>query len=1059
MEKNKMIAGEKLSREKFKTPSQDFSIVPFWFWNGEMDYEEMEYQMRQMKEKGCSAFYIHARFGVREELGYMNDAWLDRCKFTMEKAKELGMRVWIYDEYNWPSGTCGQKVMQEHPELTNVYLQVAESNLKGPYFMFLEGTDSRYQDLEESDPIYACAFRPEAEGIDDAEIVDLMPSLSFDKVISWEVPEGSWKMLYFAEKKSSWYTDVLNPKSTEKFLEYTHERYKEYLGEDFKDVLGFFTDEPAMHYFESTRDNFCIPWSKQMFKIFRERNGYDLRKNLPKLFYDFGGDTEQVRYDFWSTLSHQFNQAYFGQIHDWCKKNGVLSSGHLLYEESLRRHCRINGNLLHQLSQFDLTGIDHLYPKIGARGAEGEHVAIKMASSAAHQNGSVRLACESLGGSYWDCTMERMKWIADWEYALGVNQFVPHALQYTCEGERKRDWPPSMFYQFTWWEKYGQFNEYITRLGYTLSGGDHVAKIAILYPMNSMWANYIPQTRGKIGNAIDGDFAILTDRLLRLHMDFDYIDEDVLCDECTIVGNTIQIQGEKYELLLLPPMTHIKAKTMNQIEAFLAAGGKVMGDALLPYKSIEGEADVEGRIEKIFGFNPREVRDNFLTSEDATQKIHVRESGKGKAVFVSGLGFAENKKEESLMETLNQAVRECITPEIEIDNEEVFYLHRVKDGKNLFFLINPVNEPTDIEIVWEGEHVPEKWNLENGEITLESIYRWENQKTHLRIHMEPFESALYGFGEEAIDGEDFCMKSIPKGELARKADTCLDPIVLDGSFLFAMDRPNSLNVNRWKVGYADKVDEVAVINGTVDFDNWLDMKMGAWEMQIPQERDEKIYPVDLWYATEFSADIIPEDIRLMIDGFKGTHYELYINGRKVTEEPYRSYLDSEMKEVVIASYCQKGVNRVAVKLTVTKPSDGIIDILKIIGHFAVEEKEGRETIIPMIKEITLGDWNKKKLPYYSGTGYYTKKFNISKQYLTKKLMLECELGRDVLTVNVNGKDVDTRLWKPYAVDITAYLQEGENEITIGVINTLMNLLESSHTPSGLMKAVITPCNA
>ena len=59
-----------------------------------------------------------------------------------------------------------------------------------------------------------------------------------------------------------------------------------------------------------------------------------------------------------------------------------------------------------------------------------------------------------------DATMQRMKWIADWEYVLGVNLLNPHGFHYTLEGPRKRDWPPSMFYQYPWWQYYGDFSGY-----------------------------------------------------------------------------------------------------------------------------------------------------------------------------------------------------------------------------------------------------------------------------------------------------------------------------------------------------------------------------------------------------------------------------------------------------------------------------------------------------------------------------------------------------------------------------------------------------------------------
>lgn len=151
-----------------------------------------------------------------------------------------------------------------------------------------------------------------------------------------------------------------------------------------------------------------------------------------------------------------------------------------------------------------------------------------------------------------------------------------------------------------------------------------------------------------------------------------------------------------------------------------------------------------------------------------------------------------------------------------------------------------------------------------------------------------------------------------------------------------------------------------------------------------------------------------------------------------------------------------GVNTIAVRLTVTKKSDGMIDLLKIIGSFSVDKVDGVETIVPLVKTMELGDWVEKKMPYYSGTGFYTTKFHLSAEQLRKKLMLQCELGKDVLLIEVNGNPVKNCLWKPYTADISAFVREGENEIRLGVVNTLMNLLESSHTPSGLMDARIVP---
>lgn len=397
---NKLTAGEGLKREKFFSPAREFGIMPFWFWNGEMDYEEMEYQLREYYAKGIPAIYIHARFGINDHVPYLSGDWFDRVKFTIEKAQEIGLQVWVYDEYNWPSGTAGQTIMRDKPELTNRYLELVEDNIPGQYFTFMEGTDSRYHDLEQSEPVYACAILQKDLEEGNPNFINLMPSLSFDKVISWEAPPGPWKLFFFIERQASWYADVLNEETTREFLARTHERYKACVGaENFGEkVRGFYTDEPAMHYFEIFKNNNTLPWSAQMLEIFRERKGYDLKPLLPLLYYSIGPRTEQLRYDYFSALSDQYEEAYYQQISDWCHENGTDFTGHLLCEESIRLHARTGGNLFHMLRHMDMTGVDHLYPRVGTRQMPSEHVALKIASSAAHQNGSTRLLCESMGG-------------------------------------------------------------------------------------------------------------------------------------------------------------------------------------------------------------------------------------------------------------------------------------------------------------------------------------------------------------------------------------------------------------------------------------------------------------------------------------------------------------------------------------------------------------------------------------------------------------------------------------------------------------------------------------
>src|ERR1035437_1999183 len=619
MHSNKFLNGETLTKDNFKIPPVEMGILPFWFWNGEMDEQEMEWQLKEYKDKGIPGLFIHGRFG--EKLGYLSDKWFDRVKFAVKKGKEIGLDIWVYDEMNWPSGTAERQVLTKYPHLTQKYLEVIALNVDGPLFTLLEATDSRYVNTGDSKPIaaFACTEKEFKTHID--KLIDLTPNLSFNKVIPWEAPEGKWRLLYFLEKEVPYYVDALNPESTTRFIELTHEKYKNAVGKDFgTTVPGFYTDEPAMHYYQVGVDNYVIPWSSQMFKIFREKRGYDLKPFLPALYFDMGEKTAQIRYDFWRTLTEQYAETYFRKIRNWCQDNGTLFTGHVLFEEWLRLQARCEGNIFKYLKEMHIIGVDHLYPKIGTRKEPDQHVALKLGSSAAHHFGSTRLLCESMGGTYWDCTLERMKWIANWEYGLGVNLFNNHGYHYSIEGERKRDWLPSQFYHHTWWKYYSYFTTYMARLGHVLSGGKHVAKVLVMWPINSMWTNYVPQSHNKLTNVIEKNFNQLSDMLLRLHYDYDYVDEDVL-SEAAIKNGKILIAEEEYSLLILPPQTHIKRSSFEIIKKFMSAGGKVIADTLLPIEFLETENDeaISDSI-SLFGFDPNELMDEFKGGKKAKSK-------------------------------------------------------------------------------------------------------------------------------------------------------------------------------------------------------------------------------------------------------------------------------------------------------------------------------------------------------------------------------------------------------------------------------------------------------
>ncbi len=1005
-----------LDAEAFRTPNRDFGILPFWFLNGELDPDEMRFQLKELRDKGMHGVVFHGRYGL--EMPYLSDRYLERIRLGVEEANRLGLAAWIYDEMNWPSGTADKRVLKARPDLAQRYLECVSFTITGPWFMCLTGEDSRYLDFQRSTPVAAFAIGSEGQ------VLDLTPNLSFTKVVPWEVPPGEWHLCYIVEKRAEYYIDAMDPESTAEFLRLGYAPYVDALGNGVRDaegrsLVGFYSDEPAMHYFLTAGDNPIVPWTKDMFRRFHNRNGYDLRSRMVDLFFDVRPEGARTRHDYYSTTTEFYSEAYYRQIRDWCRDNGVLFTAHLLYEEWLRRMVRVEGNLFRHYENMDVVAVDHLYPVIGTREQPDQHVAMKVASSAAHHNRSTRLICESFGGIFMDATMQRMKWIADWEYVLGVNMLNPHGYHYTLEGDRKRDWPPSMFYQYPWWPYYQGFSDYISRTSEMLSGGRHVARIAMVWPVHSMFASYLPQAHNADSLATEGGLNVLTDLLLRLHRDFDYLDEEVLARAERSEDGRLLVADEEYELVLVPPMAYVRLATLEALERFVAAGGKVLGVSVTPRAAFgpDGMVDVDERVRALFG-------DGFV-GVDAT-------------VWQEGPGAAR----DALFAALREALDARVDPDIVIDSEELFSLHRHRDDRDLYFVVNPTFERVTARVSLLGNVGAVLWDPTTGqEHTIETAAR--DGRSDFSLILPPVGS-VFVLPREAQGQE-------PGGGEFRHA-VLVQAGRFDGLWTFRAEDPNALVIERWLARAEDGEPAERYADHDADESGWQQMVAGGWAYQLPAEPDRE-WPIPVWYRVPFDVDAVPDRLCLLMDGFKGSDPRVWLNGKPVDGPAGRSALDAQMKELDLTGAVHEGRNVLAVRLVLEESTGGLVDRVKLLGSFAVAggEDDGYRIVAPT-SEVRPGSWTEQGYPFYSGRGTYRTTVNVPVPPAGQRLLLEVPMRDDVVEVEVNGRPAGVRLWDPYVVDVTDLVHAGQNEFTFRVSNTLANLLNADPRLSGLAGA-------
>jgi hypothetical protein len=488
----------------FPEPPAEYTTAPFFVWNAEITKEEIDKDMNSFKNAGSSQVIVHPRPGLITE--YLSGKWFELYKYTVEKGKELGMNVWIYDENSYPSGFGGGHVPAEMPESYNQGqgLNMSKADILpdscSKYYLILKEVDGAYSDIT--------------------------ASLTGEK-------GKSGKYYLFSKTyngRSDWYggfsyVDLLYPGVTRKFIDVTMTGYEKYFGTEFgKTVPGTFTDEPQI---ESPGG---IRWTPDLFDVFMKHWHYDLRKQLPSL-YEETGDWKKVRHNYTQTLLQLFIDRWAKPWNAWCEKKGLKFTGH--YWEHEWPNMRMGGDNMAMYAWHQVPAIDMLFNQWDdstSRAQFGNVRSVKELSSAGNQKGRQRKLSETYGGSGWDLTFTDMKRNGDWEYALGVNLMNQHLTYFTLAGARKYDYPPSFDYHEPWWNDYKYLNKHYARLSLALSSGRQINDILVLEPTTSAWLydSYVKQNHkcAEIGQS----FQTFVTKLEKSQVEYDLGSENIIKD-------------------------------------------------------------------------------------------------------------------------------------------------------------------------------------------------------------------------------------------------------------------------------------------------------------------------------------------------------------------------------------------------------------------------------------------------------------------------------------------------------------------------------------------------
>ena len=535
-------------------PDESRPMVRWWWFGPSVTREEIEAEMRRMKEGGLGGFELAVVYpmalddpaaGLVNER-YLSPGFLDKVAFASRKARELGLRMDVTIGSGWSYGgpyitpdLAAARIRSERREITPDRTSVArpvpyEDDRLVAAFIGLGS-------MQEADPR---TFR-ELDLSGDGPIA--LPAGHGPRVVLFYFASHSGQVVKRAALGAEGY--VLD--------HFSRPALETHLREAGDKLLGAAGPGGVHAIFCDSLEVYDADWTTDLLEQFRARRGYDLRPLLPIWERDAGDRSLEVRRDVGRTLSELYEERFLVPLKEWSRKNHVLlriqNYGEPPATISSSRHADL------------IDGEGWKYRELTSS---------RWASSASHLFGRPVTTSETwtwLHSPAFRATPLDVKAEADQHFLAGINQLIGHGWPYSPPQAGTPGWP---FYAAAvlsdknpWWPVMPDLAAYLQRVSFVLRQGEPVVEVALYAPTEDAWASFRPGTSmnlfRKIVELVGPD---VVPAILAAGHTFDLIDD----------GSIKEAQARRYKAIVLPAARFVPEATRTFLADFARAGGTVI---------------------------------------------------------------------------------------------------------------------------------------------------------------------------------------------------------------------------------------------------------------------------------------------------------------------------------------------------------------------------------------------------------------------------------------------------------------------------------------------------
>ncbi len=496
----------------------------------------------------------------------------------IQRIKDNGMNVWIYDEHTFPSGAAGGLVLENNPEYQSQGVSCLSQTGNGKSAVTWE-----MPELFES---VVSAYAVDSNG-------ETHKAKVSGTTVTFGGVQGDWTLYMIVMSRMHEQTvashsgafrklpNLLDKRAVAKFIEYTHAYYAKYIQNFGDNITAFFTDEPntCEAILLGTIPHAKISWCEELEDRFKAKWGYDIATNYHSLFAGDSYKDQQVRTNYREIVGELFAENYTGQISEYLAQYGILSSGHLTLEENIVNHVANYGNYMRALSGMSAPGVDvciggytaYMNEILGDWTVTNHFMSAKYGGSVGRLKNSDLVMVEFCPIETEDGKFQSK----NDQYAITNNVFfsgINHINSYSQNWNMVEN---GVNYS-------ADYADYTARMSYMLRNSEFDTRLGVYYPIETMQANFEGMTMhlqdqmsGARGTKMQKTLMALTKAIWSNQMEHTFIDADSILN-AKIQGKALVFNGFAVECLIMPRTEVLSVKVAKKLNDWKKVGGKVI---------------------------------------------------------------------------------------------------------------------------------------------------------------------------------------------------------------------------------------------------------------------------------------------------------------------------------------------------------------------------------------------------------------------------------------------------------------------------------------------------